>query len=84
MRVLTPCDLDVLMHYYIIDTPHTNQAFPALRESLDYLRSKNLINENSFVLTGKGLAHVEQLLSLSFPTLIYVNDQDEKIMECIE
>ena len=70
---MTPNDLDVLIHYYVSPTKHPRFEAPAVQDAISRWVSNNcmqwLEEENTYVCTPRGNAHMCQLLSVPLPTL---------------
>ena len=83
---MTALQLDMLLHYYCRAGEYHQVSVNATRMSqAEGLVSQALLSfevsrETKFQITGKGKAHVKQLLNLKAPELVFVG-HDGKVIE---
>ena len=82
---LTPLHLKLLLHHYTHPEPWPHKGGCA-NEYEEQLRSEGLLQlappiqvDRDYLVTDKGRAHVEQLLTLPFPTQAWVNESGQVI-----
>lgn len=77
--MLTPNDLDVLIHFCVCPAPHERQSAPAVQESIKMFVDSGLLElscgltRNGYIATEKGHAHLRQLCSIQFPSQAWVD-----------
>ena len=81
-HVMSPSDIDVLLHCYVVPTKHPRADAPAVREAIYRFLQEDLIyqmDDGTYRTTKRGSAHVAQLCSIPFPTQAWVTSQGEII-----
>lgn len=83
---MTPLQIDMLLHYHCrafeyhqvtVNTTRMSQAESLVRQGLLSFESSR---ETKFQITGKGKAHIKQLLELRVPEMVFVG-HDGKVIE---
>lgn len=68
---MTPSDLEVLLHYYTISSPHPRQTAPAVREAIDRYTYDGILVRvplvDVFRVTPKGTAWLQMILATPYP-----------------
>jgi hypothetical protein len=81
-KVLTPNDIEVLLHYYASGVRHPRANFPAVRDATRYFLAQGMLepveaDDNGITIryttTERGVAHVKQLCSLPLPVRAWVD-----------
>lgn len=83
--MLTPNDIDVLIHFCVCPAPHERQDAPAVREAIQKFCDEGLLkheplNRSEYSATEKGRAHLAQLCNMPYPTQAWV-DANGKVIE---
>lgn len=69
--MLTPCQLEVLMHYYVSGHDHPRKEAPAVAEAITMFMQEGMLkfaNDGVHITTtDKGSFWLEHLLSIPFP-----------------
>ena len=74
--VMTPCEIEVMLHCYYSLVPHPRLRYPAINEALNNLWNLNLIKptkENVFGATEKGKAWVAMICATPIPVLEWLD-----------
>lgn len=75
--MLTPNDIDVLIHFCVCPAPHERQGAPAVRESIAMFVAAGILepseSRSGYQGTERGLAHLKQLCSIPYPTMSWVD-----------
>jgi len=91
-NIMTPLEIDVLLHCHVRPAPHPRINAPAVVEAIEMFLDKGIIERHSacnraflnvgmyYQTTDRGKAIVKLLCSTPFPTQKWV-DQNNKIIE---
>lgn len=81
--MLTPNDIEVLLHCHVSPEPHPRLDAPAVQESIKMWICAGMIEPNVntgiFVTTDKGCAMVMALCKTPYPRLIYIDQNGEEL-----
>jgi len=85
--IMTPSDINVLLHYHVCPEPHPRLDAPAIQETIAEFVTAGILKpgvhpskDGSYITTGRGNALVQMLCSTPFPVQKWV-DQNNKIIE---
>lgn len=74
----TPSDIEVLLHYYVSPEPHPRETAPAIVGTIEmYLNTDilevNTLYDSNYQVTAKGKAWLQMILSVPYPTQVWVD-----------
>lgn len=80
--MMTPNELDVLLHYHTTPRHHPRIAAPAVRDAIAKLLGLGLLTdiEPPYTTTSRGAAHVKQLCWLPIPEQAWIG-ADGKVVQ---
>jgi hypothetical protein len=80
--MMTPNDIEVLIHCHVSPSPHPRANAPAVQGALEWLREAGLIIKGAeyFGTTERGRALVQVLCDTPFPAQAWV-DKDGKVIK---
>jgi len=79
---MTPNEIEILIHCHVSPVKHPRADYPAIQEVLQGMETNGLIekcDQEVYRTTDRGRAHVEQLCSLPWPALAWIDYKDEVI-----
>ena len=81
--MITPNDLEILIHCYCRPEEHPRISAPAVQETIKRFMEDGIIkrdqNNEYFITTGKGTAWLRSILSVPYPTQVWI-DKDGNVI----
>ena len=80
--IITPGDIEVLLHYHTNPEPHPRRDAPAIKDTTERFIRSGLIkvveavddwNKNRYITTDKGRAFVKALCNTPLPTQAWID-----------
>jgi len=74
-KMLTPNELEILIHYYICSEKHPRFDAPAVREAIDMFIGLDVLKRvtNQYYLTRRGKVWLRMILETPCPELIFID-----------
>lgn len=81
---MTPCEISVLLHFYVSPLPHERHDAPAVSAAIRWFLDVEAIRRgdtpNTYVTTPLGKAWVEALCRVPKPRLAYLDEQNRVLL----
>lgn len=80
--IMTPNDIDVLLHCFVSPSVHPRLDAPAVQETIARFIEQDLITRvtgSVYKTTSRGNAHVQQLCNLPLPTSAWLDEHNRVI-----
>lgn len=82
-HMMTPNDIEIILHYYTTPEPHPRKDFPEVIKSTNNFMNNGLISFSNgmsgYAVTPKGKAYIKLLLSIPFPEEAFLDQYGNKI-----
>jgi hypothetical protein len=83
-HMMTPNDIEIILHYYTTQEPHPRKdAFAVVESTQNFINNKILEhsfnNESGYEVTPKGEAYIKLLLSIPFPEEVFLDQYGNTI-----
>jgi len=76
---MTPCMLEVFLHYYVSPAPHERFSAPAVQESICFFLNNGLFehrDSNIYGVTEKGKAWIDAVLATPLPIAKWIVEKE--------
>ena len=80
--MMSPSDIEVLIHCHVCPRPHPRIDAPAVRDAINRFCDHGIIiytDENTYTTTDRGKAWLQMILNTPFPTRAWVDKNGEVI-----
>jgi len=79
---MTPYEIKLLVHHYCTEDPypqHSEILSDTLRIFIDNGLIEQVIPEDHYKITDRGMAHIDQLCNISWPTQVWVDERGRPV-----
>jgi hypothetical protein len=81
--MMSPSDLEVLIHYHVSPEPHSRRNAPAVRDAIDRFFGDGILESlpddaKQYTTTARGRKFLEMILSTPYPKLVWIDPRKEE------
>lgn len=82
---MKPCELEVLMHYYVSPAVFPRITSPAVKETVFHFLADDILEtsdkEDIYRVTAKGKAFIRMILDTPYPKAVWIDERTNAVIE---